>query len=161
MRRTALVVLIIGLVGSLGISFEAWAGGNAPPPSCQVDKKPGGAKIHGLVAMTVYNYDGSSGDVDATLHLRFQGKEDVFRAHVFANLLSPEDLLCQVLAVNPTNRDGQTIQQAFKIHSNKTLVITGPPLHPESSVEETNFDVIPGGPTGDASALARVTIFVK
>jgi hypothetical protein len=157
--------ILIGVaIGFLGLSLEAWAGGNAPPPSCQVDRQPGGSKvIAGTATMTVYNYDGSAGDVDALLRLEYlaSGAQDDFRAHVFTNVLSGEDLICQILAVNPTNSTGHTIKQAFGIPDRKSLVITGPPQNPETSVRNLGFGSVPGGPTGDSSGIADVRIFVK
>lgn len=160
MKRLPLIIPLLAAVGFFGLSAEAFAGGNAPPASCQVPQKPSDDnKITGEVAIVTYQ----GTQLDATLRLDFNGRTDVFRVGIsFANVLSPEQVLCDVLAANPLNAAGQDIKTALGIKATKKLVITGPPEHPDTSVKNSSFAQVVAGPSGDDnSGIADVKIFLS
>lgn len=162
MQKT-LTVMSCGFALLLGVASQVQAGGLPSPPVCQVptNNALGGANITGSVVITYSNVLGSSADVDATLRLRYGSKEDVFRAHVDgAALLSPEEVLCQILQSNvgqgPLNPMGQSILNAFSLgatsikFNNKALTGVA-----EGVISGTTG--LPGG--AHKSALAEVTLY--
>ena len=159
MKRLSLVIAVVAAVGFWGPSFEAFAGGNAPPPSCQVPQKPqNDDKITGEVVVVTY----AQTFVDALLRLNYNGREDVFRIGSGSiQILSAEQLLCDILAANPTNAAGQDIKTALGIKATRTLVITGPPEHPDTSVRNLSYKAVPSGPNDDSAGIADVKIFIK
>ena len=103
------------VAGGMGLSADAWAGGaGGGNTSCYVNTSSslgnpisGTATIHGIP-------DGSAYDLDAVLRLQKSGQEQVFRVHVEnALVVTPTGTACDLLAANPLNAVGNTIQTAF------------------------------------------------
>jgi hypothetical protein len=143
------------LLATVTLCGEAQGAGGGASPSCLVENASG-PTISGIVGVTVLNYDGSNGDVDATLRLQRQGKEKFFRVHLSGvPILSAEDLACQILAAQPLDDNFQTIFDAFGLDPAKGLVITS------RSLSGMQFAPIPlsGDPT-HFSALANITLHV-
>lgn len=158
MRRIPVLVIVAAVMAFFGMSIDAIAGGDTPPAACQVDRKPANnLKVTGTVVMMVSN----GVDTDALLRLEFNGREDVFRIFFQSNPVSPEQMLCDALAANPTNSAGQDIKTALGINPNRTLVITGPPNKPETSVKNFSYDAVPGSPLGASAGIADVKIWLQ
>jgi hypothetical protein len=113
--------------------------------------------MSGIVGVTILNYDGSVGDVDATLRLQWRGSEKFFRVYLSSvQILSAEDLACQILAAQPLDDGFQTIFDAFGIDPAKSLKIT------PRSISGMQFSPVPlSGAPPHSSALANITLYVE
>jgi hypothetical protein len=156
-RRLAFASALLTIL-VVGVQTESRANGcNGPcPASCLVETGSalGQAKVTGTITAVVTNYNGSSGDVDATARLQWNGKERVYRQFLpNAAIVSGEDLTCQVLVADPTNDEtGSTLSQivgvlpsAFKLNSRSVIGLSFAPVE---------------GATGTNSGIAEVTIYV-
>lgn len=130
------------------------AGGGADPPCFQHRGQIGwpGAVVRGVIAVQVSNYVGFFADVDATLRLQRNGRQDTFRIHVPDVLIeSSAYIFCAILDALPLNVEGQTIQEAFAVSSTRIPFINA------RSIRRESVSIIPGT-DGILSALADVTI---
>jgi len=163
-KKTVVSLFIVG-VALVGVVSQSHAGGTGGAPVCQVvtNNALGGANIIGSAAITVENQSGTSGDVDAMLRLRYGSKEDVFRAHIGgANLISPEEVLCQILQSNggqgPLNKIGQPILSAFSLGAT-TIKFNNKALTGVSFETIAGTGGLLGGP--HSSGLGEVTLYAQ
>jgi len=151
----------VGILGMLVFASYAQAGGTQTPAACQVSTNNalGGANILGTVALTAYNVAGSQGNLDAIFRLRYGSKEGIFRVHLDgAALVSPEDVLCQLLAATPRNSSGETILAGLKINAGVIKINN-------KAFTGISFDNIPG--TGELpdgfhkAGISEITMYAQ
>ena len=158
------VCVVSGLL--LAVPSLSMAGGQGNQDCLDPGAK--GAKITGEGVSTFFDYDsGNSAEIGiAILRLKKGGQIDVFRARIETPTLENEEAwFCDVLAAEPRNVAGDTIQTAFGLGS-ATLKI-----HPTNSVSSSNpgFPAYPSGcsvvttPPAicDLVSISDVNIFFK
>lgn len=152
--HTVAALAVVVAAGGMGVSSDAWALGGGTLASCQLDSANSlGNAITGTVTATLTNAAGVNATVDAILRLQYGGKEKVFRAHVPLQLISSgEEILCGVLAANPTDASGATIQTAFGI-------TTPLRINRRAIAGQSTLEPVPGAFPALSMAIAEVTIY--
>lgn len=170
MKRAKIALVLMSLAGVLfGQIQNAWAPGIIGPPPCVTDD-PRGPEMSGTVGVEASNVSGGVGSfladfVDATLWLKWQDQEKVFRVRLPGpnyQILTKEQLSCDILAALQS-----TILTEFGIAPTNSLklcfstMVPGP--LPEKitceSISQFTFDEIEE--TGNFSGLAIASrIFV-
>jgi hypothetical protein len=158
-RQTLLFMLVIGGMVGMLISTPkdsfGYAGGS---PTC-FSVGAGGTALVGEGVVEITNSDGVTGDIDALLRLKYKSQTITFRAQVIgASLGSEGEVLCQLLAANPINVDGQGIIEAFGLTGHVFQI-------GDKSIKGTDNGLVPpdpnGGVAGHSIAIADLTIFVE
>ncbi len=155
-RRALLFMIVVGMAGMLIDTHQessGFAGGSA---SCY-SVGASGTALTGEGVVHISNSDGSTGNIDAILRLKYKSQIKAFRAQVIGGRLGSEnDVLCQILGANPVNADGQGIIEAFGL-TGHVLQIN------DKSIKGTDNGPVPIAPGGSPAnlAIADLTIFVE
>jgi hypothetical protein len=117
LAKLILVVAVVGLLCGYGIEAQGAGGGEACVVTSKTDIQ-GADKLRGSAVIVLRHFDPNAftaTSADATLTLTSaDGVTATFRTSV-ANpqIVSAEEVMCEVLDANPTTSGGQTIFQAF------------------------------------------------
>jgi hypothetical protein len=173
MKRAKLLLAVLGIVSVvIGLAPDARAGGGGEGDCTITDSTAtlvGKPTIVGSGVIDMFDFIPNTGGVsgaDATLTLSFKTMTAVFRAHVGATAFpTPESAGCQVIAANPTDPTGATIQQAFGLSPTATLKLcfVTDTKKPDKilcqSIQGLDNNSVPGT-TNFSAAIGKLVIYI-